>query len=126
MNILSVILSFFGLGKKNPIDSINDLLGRSPDAIAQKIELEKTQQAPALQQIELNKIEARNKGFQGGWRPLLGYVCVLALLQTYVVLPLLVIIFQAHGKMINIPVTNLYDLITMLIGLLGIIPGKRD
>lgn len=126
MNILQIILGFFGMGKKNPIDSINDLFGRSPDAMEAKVELEKSEQQPALQQIELNKIEAKNRGFQGNWRPLLGYVCVLAIFQTYFLVPNVVIFFASRGTVINVPPTNIYDLIMMLTGLLGIVPQRKS
>lgn len=43
-----------------------------------------------LAQVEVNKIEAQSSDlFRGGWRPAVGWVCVIGLLYTYLAQPLL-------------------------------------
>jgi hypothetical protein len=74
----------------------------------------------ALGQLEVNKIEAAAPDlFRGGWRPAVGWVCVIGLLYTYLGQPLL-----AWGSGIwNVPVPpslDLGDLLILLGGMLGL------
>jgi len=74
----------------------------------------------ALGQLEVNKIEAAAPDlFRGGWRPAVGWVCVIGLLYTYLGRPLL-----AWGSGIwNVPVPpslDLGDLLILLGGMLGL------
>ena len=73
-----------------------------------------------LAQVEVNKIEAQSSDlFRGGWRPAVGWVCVIGLLYTYLAQPLLT---WASG-MWSIPAPpslELGDLIVLLGGMLGL------
>jgi hypothetical protein len=74
----------------------------------------------ALGQLEVNKIEAAAPdAFRGGWRPAVGWVCVIGLLYTYLGQPLL-----AWGSGIwDVPAPpslDLGDLLILLGGMLGL------
>lgn len=73
----------------------------------------------ALGQLEVNKIEAAAPDlFRGGWRPAVGWVCVIGLLYTYLLQPLL---SWASG-MWDVPAPpslDLGDLLILLGGMLG-------
>lgn len=74
----------------------------------------------ALGQIEVNKIEASAPDlFRGGWRPAVGWSCVIGLLYTYLGQPLL---SWASGIW-NVPAPpslDLGDLLILLGGMLGL------
>ena len=81
---------------------------------------EEQQYALLLEQIKVNSIEASNPSlFVSGWRPAVGWVCVMGLSYSFFAQPLL-----AWGSIslgINIPpVLELGNLITILMGMLGL------
>lgn len=73
----------------------------------------------ALGQIDINKIEAAAPDlFRGGWRPASGWVCVIGLLYTYLLQPLL----SWGSGMASVPAPpqlDLQELLVLLGGLLG-------
>lgn len=74
----------------------------------------------ALGQLEVNKIEAGAPDmFRGGWRPAVGWVCVIGLLYTYLGQPLLA---WASGiwDVPAPPSLDLGDLLILLGGMLGL------
>lgn len=74
----------------------------------------------ALGQLEVNKIEAAAPDlFRGGWRPAVGWVCVIGLLYTYLGQPLLT---WASGmwEVPAPPSLDLGDLLILLGGMLGL------
>jgi hypothetical protein len=74
----------------------------------------------ALGQIEVNKVEAAAPDmFRGGWRPAVGWVCVIGLLYTYLGQPLLA---WASGiwDVPAPPSLDLGDLLILLGGMLGL------
>lgn len=79
-----------------------------------------TDLALALGQLEVNKVEAAAPDvFRGGWRPAVGWVCVIGLLYTYLGQPLLT---WASGFW-NVPAPpslELGDLLILLGGMLGL------
>lgn len=79
-----------------------------------------TDLALALGQLEVNKIEAAAPDmFRGGWRPAVGWVCVIGLLYTYLGQPLL---SWASGiwSVPAPPSLDLGDLLILLGGMLGL------
>jgi hypothetical protein len=74
----------------------------------------------ALGQLEVNKIEAAAPDlFRGGWRPAVGWVCVIGLLYTYLGQPLLTWgsgIWDVPAP----PSLDLGDLLILLGGMLGL------
>jgi hypothetical protein len=73
----------------------------------------------ALGQIEINKIEASAPDlFRGGWRPAVGWTCVIGLLYTYLLQPLL----SWGSGIVSVPAPpqlDLQELLVLLGGLLG-------
>jgi len=76
----------------------------------------------SLAQIEVNKIEAASDDkFKSGWRPAVGWVCVMALFMQFVARPLLPWAVDALGVTVQpIPSLDMSDLFTLLFGLLGL------
>ena len=78
---------------------------------------------PSLAQIELNKVEAGHRSiFVAGWRPFIGWVCVLALLWHFILFDLLTWVtvnFFPHVS--GLPeLTGTETLVTVLLSLLGL------
>lgn len=74
----------------------------------------------ALGQMEINKAEAQSGSFfVAGWRPAVGWVCVLGLAYTFIAWPILHWYSNKHGIDIP-PQLELGPLITLLGGLLGL------
>ena len=75
---------------------------------------EKHAQQLALQQIEVNKAEAKGNWFQSSWRPLIGWICGLSLAINYMVSPIMT------GFGIVIPQADMTVMMPLLFGMLGI------
>ena len=75
---------------------------------------EKHAQQLALQQIEVNKAEAKGNWFQSSWRPLIGWICGLSLAINYMVSPIMA------GVGVTIPQADMTVMMPLLFGLLGI------
>ena len=71
-------------------------------------------------QLEVNAVEAASASmFVAGWRPAVGWTCVIGLLYTFLLRPLL----SWLSGMIDIPVPpmlDMGDLFTLLAGMLGL------
>lgn len=124
MDIISIIAG--------PIFKVIDKLIPDPTAKAQaQLEVLKLQQsgefkelevqlAIAQQQTDVNKIEAGSDSlFKSGWRPAVGWVCVIGLLYTYLLQPLLAWLSSAYQWQAP-PTLELGDLIVLLGGMLGL------
>ena len=104
---------------------IIDRLWPDPTKAAEaKLELFRMQQNGELQQItgqlEINKVEAANTSvFVSGWRPAVGWVCVLGLGYSFVGQPLLNWV-SAIMNFANPPLLDTSTLITILGGMLGL------
>lgn len=96
---------------------------------AAQLELLKLQQAGEFRQIEadlqvmlaqteVNKVEAAQDSFRGGWRPAVGWVCVLGMAYTYLGQPLLAWASATNGWA-SPPTIDTFDLLIMLGGMLG-------
>jgi len=75
---------------------------------------EKHAQQLALQQIEVNKAEAKGNWFQSSWRPLIGWICGLSLAINYMVSPIMA------GFGVVIPQADMTVMMPLLFGMLGI------
>lgn len=124
MNIIDIIAG--------PIFKIIDKLVPDPQAKAQaQLEVIKLQQAGEFKELEaavaiaqgqteINKIEAASDNvFKSGWRPAVGWVCVIGLLYTYLFQPLLSWMSLTRGWAVP-PSLELGDLIILLGGMLGL------
>ena len=75
---------------------------------------EKHAQQLALQQIEVNKAEAKGNWFQSSWRPLVGWICAVSLGINFMVSPI------CAGFGITIPQADMSVMMPLLLGMLGI------
>ena len=75
---------------------------------------EKHSQQLMLQQLEVNKAEAKGNWFQSSWRPLIGWICGLSLAINYMVSPILA------GFGIMVPQADMSVMMPLLFGMLGI------
>ena len=107
LNPISSIVNGVFTGLKSIITSDKDRIALENA----RIELE--QKLP-LAQIEVNKAEAQNPSlFVAGWRPFIGWLCGCVLAFVYVISPLLI------SLGLNIPHIDSGELITLLLGMLG-------
>ncbi|MFB8830224.1 holin family protein [Azotobacter sp. CWF10] len=76
----------------------------------------------SLAQAKINEVEAASQsGFQAGWRPLAGYVCVAGLAYEFLVRPLLPWLLTVAGASDVPPLPSLDDVLFELIfGMLGL------
>lgn len=72
-------------------------------------------------QVAVNTEEAKNDNlFVAGWRPAVGWICVLSMGYSYFVQPLLVFLLTSFGHSIVLPAFSNGDLMTILLGMLGL------
>ena len=76
----------------------------------------------ALEQIKVNAIEAAHPSiFVSGWRPAIGWVCVVTYTYNYVVMPLITWFAKWHDIAApNMITLDTGELTTLLLGMLGI------
>lgn len=75
----------------------------------------------ALAQIEVNKVEAGTDLFRGGWRPAVGWVCVMGLGYQLVLRPVLPwLVRVGGGEVPDLPSIDTDTLMTLLTGMLGL------
>lgn len=92
--------------------------GKDPDLEKKLLEIEATAQKA---QMDINIAEAQNPNmFVAGWRPAVGWICALALFWYFFLSPFLTYIFQLFKLNMEIPVFDTGELITLLLGMLGI------
>lgn len=99
---------------------------------AAKLELIKMQQSGELAiltadtelakgQMSINEAEAANTSlFVSGWRPFIGWVCGAAFGYHFVLQPFLAFALSASGHKVDLPVFNMDELSTVLMGMLGL------
>lgn len=76
--------------------------------------------ASDLGQISVNQEEAKHPSvFVSGWRPAVGWVCVMALFFNYILSPLLAWAAVIWWPGAIIPSLDISELLTLLFGLLG-------
>ena len=76
----------------------------------------------ALGQLAINQAEAQHPSiFVAGWRPAVGWVCVVALAYHYLIYPFMLwVAFLAAVALEGAPELDMTDLLILLGGLLGI------
>ena len=118
------------------IPAISDLLDRLiPDPAARehaKLELMKAETSAALQELQIaaagdvaqaqiNQVEAASPNlFVSGWRPFIGWVCGVAFAYHFIVQPLLAFAIVNAGGEVKLPVFDMQELSTVLMGILGL------
>ena len=118
------------------VPAISQLLDRiipDPDARAKaKLELIKEENAQALEQMRLalqadqsqtqiDEAEAQNPNlFVSGWRPFIGWVCGVAFAYHCILQPMLAFLIANAGGNVKLPVFDMQELTTVLMGMLGL------
>ena len=75
----------------------------------------------ALGQIEVNKAEATTDLFRGGWRPAVGWICVVGLAYQFVLQPVLPWVVALFGAQVPpLPAIDNESLMVLLTGMLGL------
>ena len=102
----------------------------SPEDRHKLLELTQEMELAALQgdkemaamQVELNKVEAASGSiFRGGWRPAVGWVCVLGLFYQFLLRPIVPWCFDVIGYVAkDMPSLDIGSLMTLLAGMLGL------
>lgn len=116
---------------KDTLDGIGGLFRSIREAITGKLDPEKeaelaakmaeTEERLQTAQIEVNKIEAASPHlFVSGWRPAVGWICATALFYHYVLIRFLDYVIRIFFPDVPaVPVLDMGDLMTLLIGMLG-------
>ena len=115
------------------ISSLLDKLIPDPDAREKaKLALTQAENTQALQEMQLalqadanqtniDQSEAQNKNlFVAGWRPFIGWVCGVAFAYHFIAQPLLAFIIANAGGNVKLPIFDMQELTTVLMGMLGL------
>jgi hypothetical protein len=82
---------------------------------------EKHGQELAKSQLEVNKTEAAHKSlFVAGWRPAVGWVCVLGMAGNFIVIPVSNFILALTSSETVIPLIETSEMMPVLLGMLGL------
>ena len=72
-------------------------------------------------QLEVNKVEAAHKSlFVSGWRPAVGWVCVLGMFGNFITIPFSNFVLALFSIDIVIPLVPLETMMPVLMGMLGL------
>jgi hypothetical protein len=74
----------------------------------------------AMQQIMVNREEAKAGPFRGGWRPFIGWVCGAAFAYNFVLLPLLTWVATIAAIPVPPAAFDLTVMMPVLLGMLGL------
>tara|TARA_R110002096_G_scaffold77716_3_gene182800 strand:+ start:1969 stop:2367 length:399 start_codon:yes stop_codon:yes gene_type:complete len=82
---------------------------------------ERHAQELAKGQLEVNKAEAAsNSLFVAGWRPAVGWVCVLGMASNFVLIPMVNFILALAESSITVPLIDTSTMMPVLLGMLGL------
>lgn len=82
---------------------------------------ERHAQELAKSQLEVNKAEAAHKSmFVAGWRPAVGWVCVLGMFSNFIAIPLGNFVLAVYGSDIRVPLIETGEMMPVLLGMLGL------
>jgi len=119
--MLSLISSLAG-----PVESIIGKFVQDKDqkaALAHEIATlaEKQANEQALAQIEVNKVEAAHQSlFIAGWRPSIGWVCSLAMLLNFILIPFINLGLDFAQTGIQLDLIEMETMMPVLLGMLGL------
>lgn len=75
----------------------------------------------AKAQLEVNKAEAaHNSMFVAGWRPAVGWCCVLGMAGNFLIIPMANFTLALMKVQVNIPLIDLETMMPVLMGMLGL------
>lgn len=73
-----------------------------------------------IAQLEINKVEAAHKSiFVAGWRPAVGWVCVLGLTSTWLIVPGINGVLILMKSSLVLPVLDTAEMLPLLLSMLG-------
>lgn len=82
---------------------------------------EKQAQEQVMGQIEVNKAEAQHPSmFVAGWRPAVGWVCALAMLFNFLLIPFINLGLDIGGFDIQLDLIDMETMMPVLFGILGL------
>ena len=82
---------------------------------------ERHAQELAKGQLEVNKAEAAVKSlFVAGWRPFIGWICGVAMLANFLLIPMANFVLDLSGSTNTIPLIELETMMPVLMGMLGL------
>ena len=82
---------------------------------------ERHAQELAKGQLEVNRVEAASKSmFVAGWRPAVGWVCVLGMAMNFIIVPLGNFGLSLAGIEVIIPMIDTSQMMPVLMGMLGL------
>ena len=82
---------------------------------------ERHAQELAKGQLEVNKTEAAHKSlFVAGWRPFIGWICGVAMLANFLLIPMANFVLDVSGSTNTIPLIELETMMPVLMGMLGL------
>ena len=82
---------------------------------------DKQAQEQVMLQMEINKTEAQHPSmFVAGWRPSIGWVCSLAMLMNFILLPLINAGLEFGGVDLHIDLIDMETMIPVLFSMLGL------
>lgn len=75
----------------------------------------------AVAQIELNSVEAAHQSlFVAGWRPAVGWVCALAMLLNFILIPFINLGLDFAGLDLTLDLIDMETMIPVLFSMLGL------
>ena len=75
----------------------------------------------AIAQIQLNSVEAAHQSlFVAGWRPAVGWVCALAMLLNFILIPFINLGMEFAGQEIRLDLIEMDTMMPVLLGMLGL------
>ena len=75
----------------------------------------------ALAQIQLNSVEAAHHSlFVAGWRPAVGWVCALAMLLNFILIPFINLGLEFAGLELHLDLIDMETMLPVLFGMLGL------
>lgn len=95
---------------------------KKSEAMLKLMELQQSGDLAAIaSQTQINQIEAASpKLFVSGWRPAVGWVCVLGLFTQFLLRPLTIFTAGLFGRVVSFPELDMGTLMTLLAGMLGL------
>ena len=82
---------------------------------------ERHAQELAKGQLEVNKVEAASKSmFVAGWRPAVGWVCVLGMAMNFIIVPMGNLGLSLADIQVVIPMIDTSQMMPVLMGMLGL------
>ena len=82
---------------------------------------EKQAQEQIVGQIKTNQIEAAHQSmFVAGWRPAVGWVCALAMLLNFILIPFINLGMEFAGLDLTLDLIDMETMLPVLFGMLGL------